>query len=239
MLQTLQTMAESPGMSSLIWIAATLAAYSLTMALYRASRAHPLLLPVVTGTAGIMVLLALTKTPYDTYFSAVSPLVFMIGPATVALAVPLFGQVHRLKTMWLPVTVALLVGSVVAIASALAIAWFFGGSSQILISVAAKSATMPIATSLTAYFGGIVPLAAAAVAITGIAATMLSGPILRWACGDVEDTVRGFALGLTAHAIGTARALQISETAGAFAAMAMSLNGLMTALLMPIAVSGM
>ena len=98
---------------------------------------------------------------------------------------------------------------------------------------------MPITTNLSSHFGGLVPLAAASVALTGISATVLSGPVLRWMFGPLDDAVHGFALGLSAHAIGTARALQISETAGAFAAMAMSLNGLMTALLMPLVAAGM
>ncbi len=227
-----------PGGANLFWISVTLVAYASTMALYRRSRAHPLMLPVVTGTAAVVALLLATNTPYERYFAAVLPLVFLIGPATVALAVPLFGQVPRLKAIWWPVTVALLVGCVVAIGSALLIAWVFGGTEQTLISLAPKSSTMPIATSLSSHFGGLVPLAAAAVALTGISATVLSGPVLRWVLGPLDDAVHGFALGLSAHAIGTARAVQISETAGAFAAMAMSLNGLLTALLMPLVTAG-
>lgn len=222
--------------ASLFWIAATLSAYTATLALYRRSHAHPLMLPVVTATALIVLLLKASGTSYDTYFAAVRPLIFLIGPATVALAVPLFGQMHRLKTIWLPVTVALLAGGATAIVSALVIAWAFGGTPEILISLAPKSSTMPIATSLSNHFGGVTPMAAAAVAITGIFATMLSGPVLRCVLKTQDDAVHGFALGLAAHAIGTARALQISETAGAFAAMAMSLNGVLTALLMPLAV---
>jgi putative effector of murein hydrolase len=231
-----QWLMDTHEMASLFWIAVTLLAYSMGTAIYRRSQAHPLLLPVLTGTAAVMLLLVLTDTSYDDYFAAVHPLVFMVGPATVALAVPLFSQIRHLKAIWWPVTVALLTGSVVAILSALLIAWSFGGTTQTLLSLAPKSSTMPIATSLSAHFGGLVSLAAAAVAITGIAGTMLSGPVLKWALGPLDDVVHGFTLGLTAHAIGTARALQISETAGAFAAMAMSLNGLVTALLMPLAV---
>ena len=222
---------------SLFWVTVTMLAYGLTMAWYRRSRAHPLMLPVVTGSGIVIALLLMTGTPYDRYFTAVHPLVFLIGPATVALAVPLYGQLARLKAIWWPVTVALAAGCITAIGSAVLIAWVFGGSGQTLVSLAPKSATMPIATSLAAHFGGLVPLAAAAVAITGIAGTMLSGPVLRWLLGPLDDTVHGFALGLSAHAIGTARAFQISDTAGAFAAMAMSLNGLATAILISVALS--
>lgn len=224
-----------PGGASLLWVGVTLAAYFSTMTLYRRSGGHPFMLPVLTGTAVVVAVLLASGTPYESYFIAVAPLVFMIGPATVALAVPLFGQLSRLQAIWLPVTVALLVGSLTAIGSSLLIAWAFGGDLQTLISLAPKSSTMPIATSLSGHFGGLVPLAAAAVALTGIAGTVLSGPVLRWVLGPLDDAAHGFALGLTAHAIGTARALQISETAGAFAALAMSLNGMMTALWLSLA----
>lgn len=226
------------GMRELFWIAVTLLAYAMTTALYRRHGAHPLLLPVVTGTAIVMLLLTATGTAYHDYLDAVHPLVLLVGPATVALAIPLFGQIRQLKAIWWPVTVALLTGALVAILSAVFIARAFGGSTQTLLSLAPKSATMPIATSLSAQFGGQVSWAAAAVALTGIAGTMLSGPVLKWVLGSLDDAVLGFTLGLSAHAIGTARALQISETAGAYAAMAMSLNGLVTALLMPLAVMG-
>lgn len=229
---------EREGAESLAWVTVTVVAYALTMALYRRSRGHPLMLPVVTGTGIVIGLLLLTGTPYERYFTAVYPLVFLIGPATVALALPLYGQIRRLKAIWWPVTVALVAGSVTAIASALLIAWVFGGSEQTLISLAPKSSTMPIATSLSVHFGGLAPLAAAAVAITGIAGTMLSGPVLR-CFGPLDDAVLGFALGLTAHAIGTARAFQVSETAGAFAAMGMGLNGLVTAILMPLIIGSL
>lgn len=228
-------LSDFPGSASLLWVGVTLMAYFSTMTFYRRRGGHPLMLPVLTGTAVVIALLLATGTSYERYFIAVTPLVFLIGPATVALAVPLFGQLSRLRRIWLPVTVALCVGSTVAIGSAVLIAWGFGGDMQTLMSLAPKSSTMPIATSLSGHFGGLVPLAAAAVALTGIAGTMLSGPIFRWIIGPLDDATQGFALGLTSHAIGTARALQISETAGAFAALAMSLNGVMTALLLSLA----
>lgn len=225
------------GTDSLLWITVTLVAYLATMALYRRSHAHPLLLPVLVGTALVMCLLWVTDTPYEAYRAAVAPLVFLIGPATVALAVPLAAQFGRLKTIWWPVTVALAAGSAVAIGASLLIARLFGGTAETLVSIAPKSATMPIATGLSAYFGGEVSLAAVAVATTGIAGTMLAGPVLHRVLGERDEAVHGFALGLTAHAIGTARALQISETAGAFGALGMSLNGLATAVLMPLAMA--
>lgn len=215
------------------WITLTLLVHAVATVLHRRSGSHPLLLPVATGALMVMAMLQATGTSHARYLAALGPLLFWVGPATVALAVPLWGQWARLRAIWWPVSVALGVGSLVAIASALLIAWAFGGHAQTMISLAPKSVTMPIATGLSQHFGGLVPLTAVAVALTGIAGTVLSAPLLRWALGPLDERVMGFTLGLGAHAIGTARALHMGETAGAFAAMAMGLNGLMTALWMP------
>ena len=217
------------------WLVLTLLAYLGALALYRRSGAHPLLIPVLTAVVFIVVVLIATGTPYATYRDGVSLLSLMIGPDTVALAVPLYGQRARIRQMWRPLGIALLVGSTVAIASALLIAWALGGTLETLMSLAPKSATMPIALPVAERMGGLPSLAAVAVAITGIAGTILAGPVLRLL--RIHDpAVRGFAVGLTAHAIGTARELQVHPTAGAFAALAMGLNGVATAVLVPVLV---
>jgi predicted murein hydrolase (TIGR00659 family) len=217
------------------WLVLTLLAYLGALALYRRSGAHPLLIPVLTAVVFIVVVLMATGTPYATYRDGVSLLSLLIGPATVALAVPLYGQRARIRQMWRPLGIALLVGSTVAIASALLIAWALGGTLETLMSLAPKSATMPIALPVAERMGGLPSLAAVAVAITGIAGTILAGPVLRLL--RIHDpAVRGFAVGLTAHAIGTARELQVHPTAGAFAALAMGLNGVATAVLVSVLV---
>ena len=217
------------------WLVLTLLAYLGALALYRRSGAHPLRIPVLTAVVFIVVVLIATGTPYATYRDGVSLLSLLIGPATVALAVPLYGQRARIRQMWRPLGIALLVGSTVAIASALLIAWALGGTLETLMSLAPKSATMPIALPVAERMGGLPSLAAVAVAITGIAGTILAGPVLRLL--RIHDpAVRGFAVGLTAHAIGTARELQVHPTAGAFAALAMGLNGVATAVLVPVLV---
>ena len=217
------------------WLVLTLLAYLGALALYRRSGAHPLLIPVLTAVVFIVVALMATGTPYATYRDGVSLLSLLIGPATVALAVPLYGQRARIRQMWRPLGIALLVGSTVAIASALLIAWALGGTLETLMSLAPKSATMPIALPVAERMGGLPSLAAVAVAITGIAGTILAGPVLRLL--RIHDpAVRSFAVGLTAHAIGTARELQVHPTAGAFAALAMGLNGVATAVLVPVLV---
>lgn len=224
-------LAQSP----LLWLTLTLLAYLAAVWLYWRSRGNPFLIPVLTAVTAVIGVLVLSGTPYPTYFEGAKFIHFLIGPATVALAIPLYGQLERLKQIWLPVGVALLAGSIAAIVSATLIAWALGGSLEILMSLAPKSATMPIAMAVAERFGGLPSLAAAAVAVTGIAGTIMARPLLNALRID-DPMVRGFSVGITAHAIGTARALQVHETAGAFAALAMGLNGIATALLMPLVV---
>ena len=219
--------------SPLPWLVLTLIVYLAAMAVYKKSGNRPTLIPVFTGVVVIVGILMVTGTPYETYRRGVSLLGLMIGPATVALAIPLYAQRERIKELWLPISVALFVGCLVALFSALGIAWLFGGSEATLIAVAPKSATIPIALPMAERFGGKPSLAAVAVAITGISGTMMA-PLLCRFLRLKDPAVEGFALGLTAHAIGTARAIQLNPTAGAFSALAMGLNGVATAVLMPL-----
>ena len=151
----------------------------------------------------------------------------------MALAIPLYMQLERLKRMWLPLSVALLAGSLTAIASAVGIAWALGGTRETLLALAPKSATMPIAMAVAEQIGGLPSLAAVAVALTGVAGAVMARGLLNL-FGIEDPAVRGFAVGVSAHGIGTARAIQVNETAGAFSALAMGLNGVLTALLLPL-----
>lgn len=217
----------------LFWLCFTLLAYILAVAVHRRAGGHPLLLPVLTAVIVVVAFLAATGTPYPVYARHTWFLQFLIGPATVALAIPLYGQLDRLKRMLVPVAVALLAGCLTAVVSAVGIAWALGGSFATQASVAPKSATMPIAMEVAGLNGGLPALTTIAVAITGIAGAIMAGVLLR-ALRVNDPAVQGFALGLSAHAIGVARAFQANETAGAFAALGMGLNGIATALAVPL-----
>lgn len=217
----------------ILWLTVTLVVYIATLSLYRHYNSHPLLLPVLTSVIVIVSLLLMTGTSYEEYARATSVLTFLIGPATVALAVPLYGQMARLKRMWRPILVALMAGSVTAIISAVGIAWLLGGSLETMVSLAPKSSTMPIAVEVARVTGGLPSFTTVAVAITGVFGAVAALNLLNL-FGIREPAVQGFALGLTSHAIGTARGFQASDTTGAFAALAMSLNGVATAVLVPL-----
>ncbi|RYY93608.1 MAG: LrgB family protein [Comamonadaceae bacterium] len=232
----LHTLGQALAASSVAWLALTLAAYLAALAVYRRCGSHPLLLPVLTGTALVVGVLLASGTPYAQYADGVRPLTLLIGPATVALAVPLMRQWGRLRAIWLPLLLALGVGGSVAIVSAVGIAWALGGSWETLASLAPKSATMPMAMPVAERMGGLASLAAVAVALTGIVGAIAAAPLMRLL--RVHDpVVRGFASGLAAHAIGMAREMPISPTAGAFAALAMGLNGILTTVLVPVLLS--
>ena len=216
----------------LFWLTITLVAYQIAHWVYRRCGAHPLANPVLIAVALLVTLLQITQTPYDAYFSGAQFVHFLLGPATVALAIPLYGQFQRLVGLAAPLLLALIGGSVTAMLSAVFVGHWLGGSLPTLLSLAPKSVTTPIAMGIAERIGGHPSLAAVMVIATGILGAITAQTIFRW-LKIKDDAVGGFALGVAAHGIGTARAFQISETMGAFAALGMGLNGLLTALALP------
>ena len=216
----------------LVWLTLTLAAYLLAITLHRKAGGHPAANPVLISVGILVALLLATDTPYQRYFDGAQFVHFLLGPATVALAVPLHGQLKRLVAMGGPILVALVVGSLVAGLSAYTIGALLGASAPTLASLAPKSVTTPIAMGIAERLGGLASLTAVFVILTGIFGAIFADGLLRRL--DVKDEASiGFALGLASHGIGTARAFQLSEQTGAFAALAMGLNGLLTALTLP------
>ena len=223
--------------SPLLGLTITLLAYVLAMAMHRRCRMHPLTNPVLVAAALLVTLLLLTDTPYPTYFAGAQFVHFLLGPATVALAIPLYAQLGKVRAMRWPVLLGLSAGSVCAVASAMGIARALGASVPTQLSLAPKSVTTPIAMGVAERIGGIASLTAVLVIVTGIVGAVIAPALFRWL--RIKDhAVQGFALGVVAHGIGTARAFAISEQAGAFAALAMGLNGAITALLLPAVLIG-
>jgi len=218
----------------LLGLTLTLVAYQAAYWLYERAGFHPLLNPVAITVALIVTALLLTHTPYSTYFSGAQFIHFLLGPATVALAIPLYGQINKLKQAWRSVLLALVCGSATAAGSAVLIAWMLGASPLTLKSLAPKSVTTPIAMGIAEKIGGLPSLTAVLVMCTGILGAVLAKYILD-ALRIRDHAARGFAAGVAAHGIGTARAFQVSEEAGAFAGLGMGLNAVMTALIVPLA----
>jgi predicted murein hydrolase (TIGR00659 family) len=235
-------MTDLPGIWSylregpLLWLTATLIAYLIGDALFRVSGRNPLVNPVLVAMVILGAVLWATATPYATYFEGAQFVHFMLGPATVALAGPLYTNLHHVRRTLLPMTGALIVGSVTAVASALWIAQALSVEGATLASLAPKSTTAPVAIGIAEQLGGLPTLTAALVIITGIIGAVVVTPLMN-ALRITDWRARGFSVGVAAHGIGTARAFQVNDTAGAFAGIGMGLNALLTALIAPYVLS--
>jgi predicted murein hydrolase (TIGR00659 family) len=216
----------------LIGLTITLVVYSGVYQLYIRSQSNPLLNPVLVSITVIIAVLFITGTSYQTYFDGAQYIHFLLGPATVALAVPLFEQLPKLKRLWFPVLVSILGGVFMGVMSAVLIARGLNVSLEIQLSLAPKSVTAPVAMGISAQIGGLPSLTAAFVVTTGIIGALLGIHILKFA-GIKDDAVKGIAMGVTSHGIGTARAFQVSQEMGAFSGLAMALTALTTAVVLP------
>lgn len=221
--------------SPLLGLTATLLAYQAAHWLWLRARMTPLLNPVLVSVTLIGGLLTASGVDYRTYFDGAQFVHFLLGPATVALAVPLYRQMRLLMRSAGAILAGLLSGAVTAALSAMGLAWMLGASEQTIRSLAPKSVTAPIAMGISESVGGLPSLTAVMAILTGIIGSAAGVWILdRLKISD--ERARGLALGTASHGIGTARALQLGEVTGAFSGLAMGLTGLASAILVPLLV---
>jgi predicted murein hydrolase (TIGR00659 family) len=219
----------------LFGIGVTLGVYQLALAAYERTR-WLFLQPVLLSMMVLIAVLVACGLSYVEYRKSTEIMGVLLGPATVALAVPLYQNLRRIRQLFAPTLTTLVVGGVFATGLCLLLGWLFGATHMVLMTLAPKSVTSPIAMLVAEKIGGVAGLAAVFVLITGVIGAIF-GPTLLQRLGVVDPEARGMALGLTAHAVGTSVALQESEECGAFAALAMSLMGVATAVFLPLAVS--
>jgi predicted murein hydrolase (TIGR00659 family) len=220
--------------SPLLGLTLTLVAYLAGDALYRRAGRHPLANPVLVAVLLLGGLLLATGTDYADYFEGAQFVHFLLGPATVALAVPLYRNVAAVRRSAPAILAAVAIGSLAAAAGAVGLAWAFGGSDGTLLALAPKSVTAPVAMGIAEKIGGAPSLTAVLVILTGITGAVLG----TWTLDLVrirDRRARGLAMGVAAHGIGTARAFTLDETTGAFSSLGMGLNALATAVLLPLA----
>ena len=211
----------------------TILAYCLASWLFARSGYFSLLNPVLVATTLIIVILQLFDIEYSSYLLGAHYLSMLLGPATVALAVPIAMHGKTIKKRLRPIVLALVVSSMVAVCSSVGLAWLMGADRAILVGLSVKAATMPIALELAQSLGGVVPLTAAFVFFTGILGATIGPFIFKWM--NIErDDVRGLAMGVTSHVIGTAAEFKHSQEAGSYASLGMSLNGILTAIVIPV-----
>jgi predicted murein hydrolase (TIGR00659 family) len=218
--------------SPLLWLAMTLLAYAIADRLSLAAKRHPLVNPVLIAVTALSAMLWASGTPYATYFEGAQFVHFLLGPATVALAIPLHRNWPVVRRAIVPILAALGAGSLTAVISAVGIAWAFGAPYEVLASLAPKSVTAAIAMGISEGLGGNPSLTAALVITTGVLGAIMVTPMMN-AMGLTDYRARGFAAGIASHGIGTARAFQVDPVAGTFAGIALGLNGLITALIVP------
>lgn len=224
-----------------VWAAGPMLATGLTLAAFLVANrlfvrlGRPLWMPpVLIASVLLASVVALSGLGFERYEQGALWLTVLLGPATVALGVPLYQQMHHIRALWRPILVTLPVAATLAALYALGIAWLMGATPQVLASLAPKSVTAPIAMGISEQLGGSVPLTLGGLLITGVLASLFVDWCARW-LKIQDDRLIGFALGLNGHAIGTARAFEISPAAGAFASLGMGLTGVFTALLLPLA----
>jgi len=214
----------------------TLLAYRLALALNRRCHGHPLTNTVLIGMVLVIAALSASGMSYEQYMQGARFIHLLLGPATVALAVPLYNNFLRLRKSAVALLSTLVIGGLVGILTGGLLGMAVGLPRPVLLSLLPRSVTTPIAMGIAEQVGGIPSLAAAGVILTGIVGAVM----LKWLkqrFPHFDDVTLGFATGIAAHGIGTARALQYSETAGAFSGLAMGLNGLVTAVLVPLVCS--
>ena len=217
----------------LLWLAATLIAYVLGQAVQRASRGSPLANPVLIAIVIVGGLLEATHTSYATYFAGAQFIHFLLGPATVALAVPLALNLDHVRRSVHGVGLALVAGSLTSTLSGVAIVWIFGGDRSVAMSMAPKAVTTPIALALSQDIGGVPALTAALAIAGGIVAAVVGRTVLRWLRID-DWRAHGLAAGVAGSGVAAAQVAPLSGIAAAFAAIGIGLNGILTALIVPL-----
>lgn len=219
-------------MSAILWLFVTVAAYELGRWLRKRTRS-PLAQPAAVAIVIIGTLLAVSGTTYDDYADATTLISFLLGPATVALAIPLYHQVARLEGLLVPVLVALTAGAVVSMVSGILLVRWLGGGDVLERTMATKAVTAPVTIALAERLGGYPELSACFAIVIGTFAAMVAPRVLTLL--RIRDPrARGIAVGAVSHGIGTARMLEESRVEGAFSGLAMGLTAVVTCLLVPL-----
>ncbi|RWB98653.1 MULTISPECIES: LrgB family protein [unclassified Mesorhizobium] len=216
--------------SPLLWLTATLAVWIAAIGLSKLYLGNPLLNPTLVSVSAIALVLLIAKVDYRRYFDGAQFIHFLLGPATVALGIPLYERLSLVKANLFPVSVALLVGSTTAVGSTAYLCRALGLADQVTASLAPKSTTAAVAMAVSSGLGGNPALTAAVVVLTGICGAVIVTPLMN--VMRVKDfAARGFAVGLASHGIGTARAYSVNPVAGLFAGIAMGLNAILTSMI--------
>ena len=211
----------------------TLAAYQIGLWVYKSTKQNPLANPVAIAIILVATVIQSIDMPYSSYFEGAQFIHFLLGSATVSLAIPIYRGLSSLKGRSIPLIFSLMTGGLVSIFSAVNIASLLGAGSNITGAMYPKSVTAPIAMGIAERIGVSPTLTAIFAVATGILGAILA-PFVLNALGMKEWWQRGFAIGIGAHGIGTSRAFSIHPEAGTYASLAMGMNGVISAVAIPI-----
>jgi putative effector of murein hydrolase len=221
--------------SPLLALILTLSAYQAGLMVYERFDRNPLANPVAIAIAIVATVITLIDMPYAKYFEGAQFVHFLLGTATVALAVPIYKGLDALRGRIFPLLAALLAGGATSIVSAVGIAKLLGADAAIVGGFYAKSVTAPIAMGVAERINVSPTLTAVFAVTTGILGAILVRFVLD-AAGSKAWWQRGFAVGVAAHGIGTSRAFSVHPEAGTYASLGMGLHGVLGAVLIPLAV---
>ena len=188
--------------------------------------------PILVAIAIIIVFLLVADIPFETYHEGAKMIEFWLKPAVVALGVPLYLQLSSIKRQFMPILASQMMGCIAGIVSVVVIAKLFGASDAVIMSLASKSVTTPIAMEVTQVLGGIPSLTAAIVVITGLIGAVIGFKTL--SVGHVRNPMAlGLSMGAASHAVGTSAAMDRDQFVGAYASLGLTINGILTALFTP------
>ena len=222
-----------PYLFELSMIVATLISFWGARKLYLRAGMSPLLQPILVGSALMISLLIVMDISYQSYFESVQLIHWFLAPSIVGLAIPLFYESRAMRDKLKAIITLVCLGGVLTVAFAVAILWIFGASASSMLAMLTKSVTTAVAVLVSEETGAIASLAAGFVMITGVVGAVI-GPYVFRQMKVEDDEQKGLALGLSAHAIGTVKAFEISPKCGAYSILAMIINGIFTAILLPL-----
>lgn len=215
-----------------VLVALTLAVFVAACRLHR-STGSVLLNPILVSVVVLVALLSAVGIDYATYRECGGLIEFWLKPAVVALGVPLYRQLSLIRRQLLPILFAELSGCVAGVVSVVLVARMLGASQQVIVSLAPKAVTTPIAMEISGACGGLTALTAAVVVCTGIFGAMAGFKMVELS-GISSPMAAGLSVGTASHAVGTSAAMRRSQRYGAFSSLGLTLNGLLTALLAPL-----
>lgn len=228
-----EVMANTFTLSGAAWLAITLVFYGVALRVFRALKGHPLVHPLSITAIAVAIMMVLADTSAAQYRQHASLLQWLLGPATVALAIPMFNQWQKIRQLGMPLIVSVAIGGIVAPLLAWGVVYLTHAPMAIQMTMLVKSITSPLAMETGAAIGGIPALAAVFVILTGIVGA-LAAPLTYQLFAVTMPEAQGMALGAVCHAVGTSKALQMGEIQGALATVGLGLNGILTAIVFPL-----